>query len=134
MVIKSTGKKILLVAAFAVLAFFPFHRADLQRTGNPFDVAMDGPGYFQILIPSGEFRYTRDGAFRLNTRRQLVTTEGYLVQPAIAIPEDTQTITIANDGSVSVVTVSAPNKATCVGILSACDFQMLQGCNIVVVT
>lgn len=74
----------------------------LQMTGNEFDVANKGEGYFQITLPNGETAYTRDGSFQLDQNGQLVTSEGYLLQPGITIPSDAIDITINNSGQVLV--------------------------------
>jgi len=74
----------------------------LQMTGNPFDVAVKGEGYFMITLPSGETGYTRDGSFQLDQDGQLVTSEGYDVQPGITIPPDAVDVTINASGEVLV--------------------------------
>ena len=76
----------------------------LNPTGNGFDLALDGPGYFQVQMPGGKLAYTRAGNFSRSAEGQLVTAQGYQVQPAIAIPEDAAAITVAPDGTVSVMT------------------------------
>src|SRR5665213_2588272 len=58
----------------------------LTQTGNKFDLAINGQGYFQVLTPSGDNAYTRAGNFPINAQGQLVTQDGYQVQPAITIP------------------------------------------------
>lgn len=74
----------------------------LQMTGNELDVANKGEGYFQITLPSGETAYTRDGSFQLDQTGQMVTSEGYLLQPGITIPSDAIDITINGSGEVLV--------------------------------
>mgnify|MGYP000975435540 FL=1 len=74
----------------------------LQMTGNPFDVAIKGEGYFMITLPSGETGYTRDGSFQLDQDGQLVTSEGYDVQPGITIPPDAVDVTVNASGEVLV--------------------------------
>lgn len=74
----------------------------LQMTGNPFDTAIKGEGYFMITLPSGETGYTRDGSFQLDQDGQLVTSEGYDVQPGITIPPDAVDVTINASGEVLV--------------------------------
>lgn len=76
----------------------------LQMTGNVYDVANKGTGYFQITMPSGETAYTRDGSFQLDDTGQLVTSEGYLLQPGITIPQDALDVTINQSGEVLVKT------------------------------
>lgn len=74
----------------------------LQMTGNPFDIAIKGEGYFMITLPSGETGYTRDGSFQLDQDGQLVTSEGYDVQPGITIPPDAVDVTVNASGEVLV--------------------------------
>ena len=74
----------------------------LTQTGNSLDVAIQGQGFFQVLLPDGTTGYTRDGAFQKDSTGQVVTASGYALQPAITIPADAQTITIGNDGAVTV--------------------------------
>jgi flagellar basal-body rod protein FlgG len=81
-----------------------FLQGGLQQTGNPRDVAIQGEGFFQILLPDGTLAYTRDGAFQSDQDGQLVTASGFLLQPAITIPPNTLSITIARDGTVSALT------------------------------
>jgi flagellar basal-body rod protein FlgG len=78
-----------------------FANGSLQQTGNPLDVAVNGSGFFQILLPDGTTAYTRDGSFQLDANGQLVTSSGFQVQPAITIPANTTSLTIAADGTVS---------------------------------
>ncbi len=75
-----------------------------QQTGNRYDVAVDGRGYFQILMPSGETAFTRAGNFSLNGEGQLVTDDGYAVQPNISIPQDAIDVSISKSGQVQVIT------------------------------
>lgn len=80
-----------------------FTQGNLQQTGNTRDVAIQGNGFFQVLLPDGTTAYTRDGAFQSDSQGQLVTSSGFAVQPAITIPPNTLSITIARDGVVSVL-------------------------------
>lgn len=75
----------------------------LNQSGNPFDLALDGSGFFQVELPGGQLGYTRAGNFTLSADRQLVTAQGYVVQPAIAVPEGAQSVAVAPDGTVSAV-------------------------------
>ena len=85
-------------------------QGNLQQTGNPLDVAINGSGFFQILMPDGTTGYTRDGSFQSDGQGQLVTSSGYAVQPAMTIPANATSVTIARDGTVSVTQagVAAP--------------------------
>ncbi|MYL97529.1 flagellar basal-body rod protein FlgG [Novosphingobium sp. FGD1] len=87
-------------------------QGSLQTTGNSLDVALDGDGYFQVSLPGGQLAYTRAGNFSRSAEGQLVTSQGYPVQPAITIPEGATAITISDDGTVSaqVAGQSEPNE------------------------
>lgn len=87
-----------------------FTQGNLQQTGNDKDVAIQGAGFFQVLLPDGTTAYTRDGSFQVDNQGQLVTSSGYTVQPAITIPPNAVSLTIAKDGTVSVTQagVTAP--------------------------
>ncbi len=94
----------------------------LENTGNQMDVAVEGAGFFQITLPDGSIRYTRDGAFRLNRDGSFVTSDGFLIQPQISIPPDAVSIGIGADGTVSVITSGAPNTSTPVGQITLTRF------------
>ncbi len=79
-----------------------FTQGNLQQTGNSKDVAIQGPGFFQVLMPDGTTAYTRDGSFQSDSQGQLVTSSGYQVQPNITIPANALSVTIGRDGTVSV--------------------------------
>lgn len=74
----------------------------LQTTDNEFDLAIVGSGYFQITLPSGETAYTRDGSFQINENGEVVTSEGYLLEPSITVPDDAIDVTINASGEVLV--------------------------------
>ena len=98
-----------------------YTQGSLQVTGNSLDVAINGRGFFQVLMPDGSTGYTRDGSFQVNAQGQLVTSSGYTVQPAISIPDGAQSVSIGTDGTVSVQLAgqAAPNQ---VGTLQLVDF------------
>lgn len=73
----------------------------INPTGNNLDVAINGKGYFQILMPDGSVAYTRDGAFKMTSDGQLVTNEGYPIEPAITVPQNSVDISIGKDGTVT---------------------------------
>jgi flagellar basal-body rod protein FlgG len=77
-------------------------QGNLSATDNPFDLAIQGRGFFQIETPGGEVAFTRDGTFQLNAEGQIVTHDGYVVQPAIAIPADAIDVTVNQSGEVLV--------------------------------
>jgi flagellar basal-body rod protein FlgG len=80
-----------------------YTQGSVNQTGNSLDVAINGRGFFQVLTPDGTLAYTRDGSFQTNAQGQVVTASGYVVQPAITIPQGAQSITIGNDGTVTVL-------------------------------
>jgi flagellar basal-body rod protein FlgG len=78
-------------------------QGNLTQTGNSLDIAVQGQGFFQVLLPDGTNAYTRDGAFQRDSQGQMVTSSGYPLQPAITIPANALSITIGRDGVVSVM-------------------------------
>jgi flagellar basal-body rod protein FlgG len=78
-----------------------FSQGNLQQTSNNLDVAIQGKGFFQITMPDGTTGYTRDGSFQLDAQGQIVTNNGYLVQPGITVPSTSTGLTIGNDGTVT---------------------------------
>lgn len=79
-----------------------FTQGNLQQTGNNKDIAINGQGFFQVLLPDGTTAYTRDGSLQVDNQGQLVTSSGFVIQPAITIPANAQSITVGRDGTVSV--------------------------------
>lgn len=99
-----------------------FTQGTLQATDNALDMAVDGRGFFQVLMPDGSLSYTRAGNFTLDQTGQLVTMgNGYVVQPAITIPQDAQKVTVGLDGTVSVA-LQGQATPTIVGNLTVADF------------
>lgn len=86
-----------------------FGQGALQQTGNTYDLAIQGKGFFPITMPDGNTAYTRDGAFQVDANGQIVTSEGYPLQPGITIPANATAVTIGKDGTVS---VTLPGNAT----------------------
>jgi len=80
-----------------------FTQGNLQQSGNSLDMAIQGQGFFQITMPDGTTAYTRDGAFKLNSQGQIVTNNGYLLQPGITVPAQSTGLTVGNDGTVTVL-------------------------------
>jgi flagellar basal-body rod protein FlgG len=81
-----------------------FTQGNLQQTSNDKDVAIQGQGFFQILLPDGTTAYTRDGSFQVDSQGQLVTASGFPVQPSITIPANAQSLSVGRDGVVSITT------------------------------
>ena len=81
-----------------------FEQGALEPTSNTFGVGIQGEGFFRVKIPSGDVRYTRDGNFHRDVNGQLVTTEGFILDPPVAIPNEAFSISIGGDGTVTVQT------------------------------
>lgn len=96
-------------------------QGNLQQTSNDKDVAIQGAGFFQVLQTDGTTAYTRDGSFQISSQGQLVTSSGYVVQPAITIPANAKSLSIGNDGTISITTVGSA-AATQIGALQLATF------------
>lgn len=96
-------------------------QGSLNNTGNSLDVAINGRGFFQVLLPDGSFGYTRDGSFKMSAEGELVTASGYRVQPGITIPSGAQSVTIGVDGVVS-AQLAGQSSPTQIGTLQLTDF------------
>ena len=81
-----------------------FTGGEVQVTDQPFDVAINGNGFFQVSLPSGEIGYSRNGQFHLNGNNELTTAEGLLIEPAISLPDEVNNFSVGVDGSVTVTT------------------------------
>jgi flagellar basal-body rod protein FlgG len=90
-----------------------FAQGNMTQTGNVYDLAIKGQGFFQVQMPDGSTAYTRDGAFQVNADGELVTNNGQPVQPGITVPVNAQSVTIGPDGKVS---VTLPGQAAPVEI------------------
>jgi flagellar basal-body rod protein FlgG len=96
-------------------------QGDLQTTSNPYDVAVNGPGYFRIQMPDGTDAYTRAGNFALSPEGQIVTQQGYVVAPGVAIPTTATAVTINAQGQVQ-ATVPGQTAPQTVGQLELTRF------------
>ncbi|MHB9117261.1 MAG: flagellar basal-body rod protein FlgG [Burkholderiales bacterium] len=97
-------------------------QGNLQNTGNPLDVAINGKGFFQVLMPDGSTAYTRDGSFQTDSQGALVTSSGYAIQPALTIPQDALSVTIGRDGTVSVTQPGNPPQTNQIGNIQLSNF------------
>ena len=98
-----------------------FTQGNIVTTGNQLDIAINGRGFFEILLPDGSQAYTRDGTFQINADGELVTSSGYTVQPSVTIPAGATAVTIGLDGTVSAVP-PGQSDAVQVGTLQVTDF------------
>jgi flagellar basal-body rod protein FlgG len=80
-----------------------FSQGTVVSTGNPLDVMIEGDGFFQLRMPDGTIKYTRDGSFKMDADRAVVTSQGYRLEPEITIPEDAVELSVSRDGIVSVM-------------------------------
>lgn len=97
-------------------------QGNLTATDNTLDMAVQGRGFFQIQLPTGEVAYTRDGTFQLNSNGQIVTHDGYLLQPNITIPNDAIDVTVNASGEVLVKLENQVNLSN-VGQIQIAIFQ-----------
>jgi len=93
----------------------------VQNTNNSLDMAIQGKGYFQVLLPSGQTAYTRDGTFQLSPTGQVVTAEGYQVLPGITVPNNAVGVTINTSGQVS-ITIDGQTNPTIAGQFTLATF------------
>jgi flagellar basal-body rod protein FlgG len=105
-----------------------FTPGTLVNTSNPYDVAIDGEGFFQVTLPNGQIYYTRAGNFSLNSNGNLVTSDGFLLSPQLTIPQNALSVSIGTDGTISVTTPGA-TAPTQIGQLTMTRFQNPAGLN-----
>jgi flagellar basal-body rod protein FlgG len=103
-------------------------QGDFNTTGNPFDLAIQGQGFFQVQLPTGEVAYTRSGAFHIDPTGIMVTSDGFQLQPAITIPTSATNVTIGTDGTVS-VQLPGQQQAQQVGTIQLSTFPNPGGLN-----
>lgn len=103
-------------------------QGDLSSTGNPLDFAIQGTGFFQVLLPNNQIGYTRSGSFQPNAQGTLVTANGDALQPSITIPPNATNITVGSDGTVS-ATLPGQTNAAQVGVLQLATFADPGGLN-----
>ena len=94
-------------AASTIKVFSP---GELENTSRPLDIAIAGEGLLQVTMPNGDLRYTRDGSLMTNANGELVTSNGYAIEPAISVPIDAISVSIEKDGGVN-VTDSSGNQS-----------------------
>lgn len=96
-----------------------FSQGDFQQTENAYDLTVEGDGFFQVQLPDGTTAYTRDGTFKVDAQGQLVTSEGYLLQPNISIPANARDVTVTGEG---MVTATVDNSAVQLGEVQIARF------------
>jgi flagellar basal-body rod protein FlgG len=94
---------------------------DFDNTGNPLDLAIQGQGFFQVTLPTGDLAYTRSGAFHMDQNGNVVTAQGDPITPNITIPSNALSVTVGIDGTVS-ITLPAQAQAQQVGAIQLATF------------
>lgn len=103
-------------------------QGDLSQTGNPLDLTIEGQGFFQVTLPSGETAYTRSGTFHMDAQGNVVTADGNPLEPSLTVPQGASSITIGTDGTVS-VTLAGQSAAQQVGNIQLALFANPGGLN-----
>src|SRR5512143_443016 len=103
-------------------------QGDLSQTGNPLDLTIEGQGFFQVTLPSGETAYTRSGTFHMDAQGNVVTADGNPLEPSLTVPQGASSITIGTDGTVS-VTLAGQTAAQQVGNIQLALFANPGGLN-----
>lgn len=98
-----------------------YTQGNFQQTGNSYDIAIEGDGFFQITMPDGTLAYTRDGSFKKDNTGRLVTSEGYPLEPVITVPEAATDITVSSTGVVT-ATVSGQTAVQELGQIQLARF------------
>jgi flagellar basal-body rod protein FlgG len=103
-------------------------QGDVTQTGNPLDLTIEGQGFFQVTLPSGDIGYTRSGSFHMDSQGNVVTADGDPIEPSITIPTNATSVTIGSDGTVS-VTTPGQSAAQQVGTIQLAMFANPGGLN-----
>ena len=98
-----------------------FTQGNVQKTDNSLDIAIQGNGFFQVLLPDGTTAYTRDGSFQKDNQGQIVTSDGFPLSPAITIPANALSLSVGQDGTVT-VTQAGSTATTQIGSIQLATF------------
>jgi len=104
-----------------------FSQGTTVSTNNPLDLMIEGDGFFQLRLPDGSLAYTRDGSFKLDAERNVVTSLGYRLEPALQIPVDATEVGVARDGTVSVILQGDTETAQEIGRIELARFPNAAG-------
>jgi flagellar basal-body rod protein FlgG len=104
-----------------------FSQGTVVATSNPLDVMIEGDGFFQIRMPDGTVKYTRDGSFKLDADRSVVTSAGYRLEPAVSVPEDALELSVSRDGVISVMIAGDDANVQEIGQLELARFPNAAG-------
>lgn len=99
-----------------------FTAGSLETTNQPLDMAINGRGFFRLLMPDGEVSYTRNGQFHLDSDGRIVNSNGFPLEPEIVVPENTSSITVGRDGTVTVTQAGEANDEQEIGQIEVVDF------------
>ena len=98
-----------------------FSQGDFIQTENPLDLVIEGDGFFQVLLPDGSTAYTRTGAFKVDSEGRVVTSDGFVMEPELAVPANAVDISIGTDGTVT-IQVAGENTPTELGQIQLARF------------
>lgn len=98
-----------------------FSQGDFKHTGHALDLVIEGEGFFQVIMPDGTIAYTRAGSFSKDSTGRIVTNDGYPLEPALTIPADALSVTVGNDGTVTILR-PGETEATEVGSIQLVKF------------
>ena len=104
-----------------------FNQGTVVSTGNPLDIMIEGDGFFQLQMPDGTTKYTRDGSFKLDADLSVVSSAGYRLEPAISVPEDAVEISVSREGIVSVMVAGDDANVQEIGQLELARFPNAAG-------
>jgi len=104
-----------------------FSQGTVVSTGNPLDLMVEGDGFFQLRMPDGTIKYTRDGSFKMDADRNIVTASGYRMEPAIIVPEDAVELAVSRDGIVSVMVAGDDANVQEIGQIEMARFPNASG-------
>jgi flagellar basal-body rod protein FlgG len=99
-----------------------FSPGSMTQSGNELDMAIEGDGFFQITMPDGSTAYSRDGAFKKDSQGRMVNSDGYPLTPEMVIPNNASKVSIANDGTVTVLQAGQSSPTT-IGTIQLATFS-----------
>jgi len=104
-----------------------FTQGTVVSTGNPLDLMVEGDGFFQLRMPDGTLKYTRDGSFKMDADRNIVSSAGYRLEPAVTIPEDAVELSVSRDGVIGVMVQGDDSNVQEIGQIELARFPNAAG-------